>query len=360
MSRKRTNPKPYVNLCQDLMFQIFFSSDKTVLLSLLKSFLPLQKGQSVQDVRVLKPEEDGEGLAEGPAPKGFAGSKGLKGAHLQTAARPSPPRGRLEDIIQEADSRLRPQYPHLKTAALDLAVSLSGGETVNVEMQTVSHPKFIERMLYYWACSYTKYLQRGDEYDSLRAAYSLIFADFNLFPQAKEAVTSFAVRSDDPPYFPLTGDLCMVFADLTKNRPNLKKAVDNKDLWRYFLKESKRMGLQDLELLASKNEEMRMAAEHFKRISKEEHIRWREFQREKAMRDYISWAHWVKTSRSKGLEEGRAEGLQKGLQEGLQKGRQKRDQEIVCAMLRKKLDIPLISSVTGLSKEEILKLKAKK
>ena len=57
----------------------------------------------------------------------------------------------------------------------------------------------------------------------------------------------------------------MVFADLTKNRPNLQKAVDNRDLWRYFLKESRNMDSKDLELLASKNEEMRMAAEHFKR-----------------------------------------------------------------------------------------------
>ena len=91
-----------------------------------------------------------------------------------------------------------------------------------------------------------------------------------------------------------------------------------------------------------------MAAEHFKRISDEEDVRWKEFQREKALRDYISWAHWLKTSRSKGLEEGRAEGRAEGRQ------------EVVCSMLKKKLDISLISSVTGLSEKEIRKLKAKK
>ena len=51
--------------------------------------------------------------------------------------------------------------------------------------------------------------------------------------------------------------------------------------------------------------------------------------------------------------EGRQEGLKKGRQEGLKKGRQ----EVILNMLKKKLDISLISEVTGLSAKEIKKLK---
>ena len=75
--------------------------------------------------------------------------------------------------------------------------------------------------------------------------------------------------------------------------------------------------------------------------------------------------------REEGFQEGLQEGLQKGLQEGLQKGRQKGFQkgfqegrqkgreELILKMLKKELDISLVSKVTGLSEEEIRKLKSR-
>ena len=61
------------------------------------------------------------------------------------------------------------------------------------------------------------------------------------------------------------------------------------------------------------------------------------------------------------LEEGMQKGMQKGLQKGLQKGRQegraKGKQEIALNMLKEKADISFIAKVTGLSEDEITKLK---
>ena len=56
-------------------------------------------------------------------------------------------------------------------------------------------------------------------------------------------------------------------------------------------------------------------------------------------------------------EEGMQKGLQERLQKGLQKGRQARDKEVIFGMLKRNLDISLISAVTGLPKAEIAKLK---
>ena len=61
--------------------------------------------------------------------------------------------------------------------------------------------------------------------------------------------------------------------------------------------------------------------------------------------------------RQEGRMEGRQEGRMEGRQEGLQKGRIAERQEIVLNMLQKKADISFISEVTGLSKDEIRKLK---
>ena len=61
------------------------------------------------------------------------------------------------------------------------------------------------------------------------------------------------------------------------------------------------------------------------------------------------------------IEEARAEfeqkGLQQGIQKGIQKGRIEGKQEVVVNMLKKQLDISVISEVTGMPKEEIEKLK---
>ncbi len=73
--------------------------------------------------------------------------------------------------------------------------------------------------------------------------------------------------------------------------------------------------------------------------------------------------------RSKGLKQGRLEGLQKGrlegqqkgrlegLQKGLLKGRQECQQELILKMLKAKVDLSLISKVTGLSAQKLKKLK---
>ena len=62
-------------------------------------------------------------------------------------------------------------------------------------------------------------------------------------------------------------------------------------------------------------------------------------------------------ARQEGIQQGVQQGIQQGRQEGMQQGRQKELQAVVCNMLKKKLDISLISSVTGLPEAEIIKLK---
>ena len=59
----------------------------------------------------------------------------------------------------------------------------------------------------------------------------------------------------------------------------------------------------------------------------------------------------------KGLKEGHKEGRQEGLQEGHKEGRQEERQQVILNMLKEKLDIALVSKVTGVSVKEIKKLK---
>ena len=59
----------------------------------------------------------------------------------------------------------------------------------------------------------------------------------------------------------------------------------------------------------------------------------------------------------KGLKEGLEKGLEQGIEQGLEQGTEQSKNEIAKNMLKENMDISLISKLTGLSNEQINKLK---
>ena len=185
--------RPCVNLLLDLIFKFYFSEDKKVLLSLLKTFLPIPEDTQMVDVL-------------------------------------------------NVDSSIYPPAEDRKQIVLDLRIRLNSGENINVEIQSISREGFLPRVLFYWAKLYTGDLERGQEYKELCPAYSLIFTDFDVVRPAKGPVTSFSIRSDTHPHFNLNNHLNMVFVELSKFKEEvIKGLVDLKDYWCYLIKKSSHM-----------------------------------------------------------------------------------------------------------------------
>ena len=65
----------------------------------------------------------------------------------------------------------------------------------------------------------------------------------------------------------------------------------------------------------------------------------------------------IESIREEGIEKGMQKGLQKGMQKGMQKGRQEERQQVALNMLKEKMNISVISKVTGVPAKEIKKLK---
>ena len=61
--------------------------------------------------------------------------------------------------------------------------------------------------------------------------------------------------------------------------------------------------------------------------------------------------------KQRGVLEGRKQGMQQGIQQGMQQGREEERRQVILNMIQKKADLDCIASVTGLSAEEIIKLK---
>ena len=330
----KSQPKnQFINLCQDLMFKIFFSRNEQLLLSLAQTFIFQPRGKTIEKLKI---------KAEG------------------------------EDWLKEMEMALRnpaiyPKFPGGKGVVLDILATLNTGESVNIEMQTMFHAHFRERILYYWSEVYGSDLKSGEGYETLKPAYSLVFVNFPLFerelkpqPTAKgvscapparkagdksKALHSFSIRSDKPPHFVLTEHLGMIFVDLSRfsiPERDSKNMLDMMSAWCYFIKGSSCLTEEGRKALFRKSEVFKMAESALKDLSVDSSVRVLEKLREKWVRDQVTDFKYA---------------TQKGMKEGMEKGIQKRDKEIVLNMLKKQADMAFIAEVTGLSVEEIEKLK---
>ena len=308
---------PFLNLCEDRSFKHFFKSNPSLLRSLLETFLPLPKGRKIKKIEFIDP------------------------------------------IIES-------QKKDGKQVILDLRVQLDNREWVNVEMQPFPQKGFEKRSVYYLTRMFGGFLPKGEKYTEIHSAYSLIFAGFLMLKGSKDYIHSFSLRSDKPPFLRLSNDLNLTMVELIKFlEKNPKNLVDKKAAWCYLLKESGNMSMKQAQILAEKGEDMKQATDHLIRLSKDEKAMLYEegLFREKADRlareDYVREEGMEKGRQEgmqQGIQKGMQKGMQQGMQQGMQKGRQEEKRQVILNMLKKGLDISLISEVTGLSPEEIKKL----
>ena len=105
----KEQPK-YLPLTKDIVFKRYFTGNKRLLLSLIKSFLPIS--DKISDVVVLNLKKP-------------ATSKEAAEQQQQQSG----------DKLRLKDTSIPPTKPHGKQVVLDLSVKLSGGENVHIEMQ---------------------------------------------------------------------------------------------------------------------------------------------------------------------------------------------------------------------------------
>ena len=291
----------FLELTQDIVFKRFFSRDKQVLISLLKSFLPLGE---IKDIHILNPE-------------GKDNKEKIKKTNKS----------------KELDFKETAFYPdklNKKQVFLDLRVKLSTGENINVEMQAIRQRYFLKRILFYWSKLYSKDLGRGEGYDKIRPAYSLIFTTFPaLDSKIKDFMSSFSIRRDNEPYELFNKDLKIVIVELSKLRKAYNELLDLKEKWCYILRESSNITKEEYKSL-SKNEEIKMALNHLNELSKDEQLR------EEALTELMNKVAYD-LDRAGLREEGKM--------------------EVALNMLREGFEVSVISKMTDLPEDEIRNLK---
>ncbi|MGV1072536.1 Rpn family recombination-promoting nuclease/putative transposase [Clostridium perfringens] len=227
-----------------------------------------------------------------------------------------------------------------KFSRLDVKATTSNKEHINIEIQVKNEYNMIQRTLYYWSKMYSEQIQNRDNYSKLERTVCINILNFKYLKNDKyhNAYRLKEITSNEE----LTDLQEIHFIELPKfNEIGNKEYVENVEemdaleKWLEFLVEPESNTVRQLEL---SNEEIKLAKSELYRLSMDSKEREQYNMREKAIYDRISA---LENAEAKGKREGKLESKLEIVRESLSQG----------------LEISLISKITGLSEEEIIKLK---
>ena len=252
-------------------------------------------------------------------------------------------------------------FPVDKESVLDVKATDEDNNVFNIEVQTEGNRIFKHRTLYYWAKLYTSQLHEGQDFSIINPAVCINILDFKLFHEFKKYHSTFMVFERDDPGIQLCEHLVIHFLELPKIRDMEKKKKIEK--WLYFFNNE---GVDPEE-----DETLKKLLEEDKDIKKA-HDKYVSFTNDKEMRDayeaHLKWKLDYRTgitlAREDGEKIGEKKGLKKGREEGIEIGIEKgRKETLFCAaqqMISEGIDFKTISIITGMSHEELERIKNNK
>ena len=225
-----------------------------------------------------------------------------------------------------------------KESIVDLKAITEDGIIVIIEIQTYSTKNFFERTLYYWSKNYSSVLKKGNKYEKLRPVISINLIDDILFNRTDNRMHTCYLLKEKNSNEILTDHLQLHYVEIPKFDENadIKKELKN---WILFLKSNKE---EDMSQLLKEDTIFEKAINKYNYFTDNEDL-LNEYDKREAYLVYQ--ASLIRGSREEGREEGKLEGLKEG------------QISMAKAMKKDGADINLISKYTGLTVEEIRKLR---
>lgn len=222
------------------------------------------------------------------------------------------------------------EFKEDKKGILDVRVKTKNEEHIDIEIQLLSSPYMTERTLFYWSKMYNNQIGAGDTFDKLKKCITINTIDFKMF-ELNKIHTKFHITEDDTG-FKLTDGLEIHFLELPKlfDIQNISDIDDPTLEWLEFINAQSK---EEFEVLAEKNNNIKTAYEILQVVSKNKEARMAYEARQAEMMDQMTRE---KTAKERGREEG--------------------IKEVALALIGI-LDDEIIAEKTGLTMEEITKLK---
>ena len=264
----------------------------------------------------------------------------------------------ITEINMDVSTHTNRDYFKSKLGILDLRVKLENNIQCNVEVQLIDYGNMIDRMLFYWAKQFSKNLNKSQDYSKLERTISIAILNFKIedLKDIENFYTNWKIIETKDRKKILTNKLDLCIIELPKLLEQKHKELDdNLTQWMLFLNNPDSVEVKEI---MEENDKIKEAAEKYDVIlGDEELIRLAELKEKGEMDE----RNMKRVAREEGMAEGMKQGMEKGKQEGhksgLIEGAQKNKLEVAKLMKKDKVDISIISKYTGLTEEEIEKLK---
>lgn len=208
-----------------------------------------------------------------------------------------------------------------KRIVLDVRVIDEWDRIFNIEVQTLPHTSFVERIVYGWADTFSSQLHAGSKYDSLNPVFCIVITEFKIFAEIGSVHLVFELRERGNPTIVLSGHLQMHFLqlyDLLQGRREVLKDVSpNLRHWLNFLVLDSSMEKREMAQLVENDPLVMDAVAELQHFSSDPEMRELERRRKLWRLEYYS-----------GLSAAKKEGVAIGIAQG--------KADIVLTLLRNK------------------------
>ncbi len=245
-----------------------------------------------------------------------------------------------------------------RRAVFDVYCENDKGEKFIVEMQNVYQEFFKDRTIYYSTFPIREQAQRGGDWDfHLNSVYTIGLLNFTFAEGLRDArrwhheVKLMEVETKEVFYDKLT----YVYVEIPKFDKTEAELETMYDKWMYVLKNLSRL----MERPAALQE--RVFTRLFEQAEISKFNQSELLQYEDSVNAYRDIVNAIKTAEKKKFEEGKAEGRAEGLAEGRAEGRAEGEKNKACEIATKMkasgISVDDIMKITGLTEEEVSKLK---
>ena len=238
----------------------------------------------------------------------------------------------FQSLFSSKNKEITRDKPMDKLGILDLELDINNKEKVDVEVQLLKNDEFTNRLMYYWSSLYSKQIQRGDTYNKAKRVVIIAIIDFETdeTKELKRMETIWNVREKENPEKVLTDVFEIRIINLKRVREAYQKDKNNKkNQWVMFLEDP---NSKEVKEIMEKNEDVKKAVITVREMSADEEMERLAELREKAIKD-------EKALYNTGIREGK--------------------REIALKLLSKNMKTEEVAELTGMTKEEIEKLKNK-
>ena len=236
-----------------------------------------------------------------------------------------------EDIISVDLSKnpiLRRMTPNDKMGVLDVIAKINNNVLCNIEMQLSSQKDIFQRLLFYWARTYSKTIRKSDKYSTLHRTIVILISGTKIDSlENLDYFSKWKLIETKERKIILTDHMEIDIIELPKIYESVRNNNDKLLDWLYFLENPES---EEVKRIMENNSGIKKAAEKLEEISSDE-----------VLQRLAEWKEAGEHQEASMLAQAKEEGSQE----------EKRN--IAKNMKKENIDISVIIKVTGLTREEI-------